>query len=396
MKHYHKNRKPGLLNSSIRLVCFIIFISFSITACKKDAEPQQTNKNVQAQTEEQLMVTWGKPDIVVHKGQSIQSAINKAKKGYTIFIEPGIYKEALLVDKPGIKLIGKVSISGDEVVIKNSGNEEDGIKVTDNGDGFVLANVTVMNFLENGVFLEYADNYIISHVKAINNKQYGIFPFHCNHGLIEFCTATGSSDTGIYVGESSDVKMQFNIAYANVIGLEVENSSFVDVAFNKSYNNAAGMIIDVLPGKDVKTCKEVHIYSNLVYKNNHENFGDSGELEASVPVGTGILLLGADQCVVESNTVTGNNFTGIVTFSTLVLAVIAGVPPEDILGDIEPDPDNNVITGNFLKNNGSNPPVIPDLPLPGVDLLYDGTGTNNCWGKNIYTTSYPSPLPSCN
>lgn len=396
MKNKYKSSKSNLLSSFIQFLCLIIFTSLLMTACKKDAEPLQTNESLQAQSDEQLIAKWGAPSIVVHKGQSIQAAIDKAKQGATIYIEPGIYKETLVVDKPGIKLIGKVLLTGEEVVIKNPGDEEDGIKVLGNGDGFVLANVTVRNFLDNGVFLVNADNYIISHVKAINNKEYGIFPVHCNHGLIESCIATGSADTGIYVGQSSDVKMQFNTAYANVIGLEVENSSNVDVAFNRCYNNVAGMLIDVLPGKDIKTCFDVHIYSNLVSKNNHENFGEPGELEASVPVGTGILLLGADKCVVESNTVTGNNFTGIVTFSTLVLAVIAGVPPEEILADIEPNPDNNVIAANILKNNGSNPPTIPDLPLPGVDLLYDGSGTNNCWKNNIYTTSYPSPLPSCN
>ena len=179
MKSNYKNHRSSLPNASLGFLCFIIFISLSITACKKDAIPGQTNENVQAQTDEQLIVTWGKPDIVVHKGQSIQSAINKAKKGYTIFIDPGIYKEALLVDKPGIKLIGKVSANGDGVVIKNPGDEEYGISVTGNGEDFALAYVTVQNFTEYGVFLDSADNYIISHVKAIDNKEYGIFPVHC-------------------------------------------------------------------------------------------------------------------------------------------------------------------------------------------------------------------------
>jgi hypothetical protein len=54
------------------------------------------------------------------------------------------------------------------------------------------------------------------------------------------------------------------------------------------------------------------------------------------------------------------------------------------------------IRKNVLTRNGFNPPVIPGLPLPGVDLLYDGSGTGNCWKQNSFATSYPSPLPSCN
>jgi len=396
MKHNLK-RKTNLLISSIQFLCLVIFTSLLMPACQKDAEPlQQTDETAQAQSDEQLIAKWGAPSFVVHKGESIQSAIDKAKQGSTIFIEPGIYKEALVVDKPNIKLIGKVSLTGNEVVIKNPGDEEYGISVTPNGDGFVLATVAVQNFEEYGVYLDSADNYIISHVKAINNKDYGIFPVHSKHGLIEFCIVSGSSDTGIYVGQSSDVKIQFNTAFANVQGLEVENSSNVDVAFNQSYNNVCGLSVTLLPGKDVKTSSNIHVYLNHFYNNNHINFGEPDELEANIPVGIGVLLLGTDQTVVENNTITGNDFTGVVVFSTLVLSVIAGVPPEEILGDIEPNPDSNVILGNLLKNNGSNPPTIPDLPLPGVDLLYDGSGTSNCWKNNVYTTSYPSPLPSCN
>jgi parallel beta-helix repeat protein len=186
-------------------------------------------------------------------------------------------------------------------------------------------------------FLTARINYIISNVKAIDNEEYGIFPVHSNHGLIEFCIATGSSDTGIYVGQSSDVKMQFNTAFANVNGLEIENSSDVEASFNQSYHNVLGMLVDLLPGKDVKTSSNIQVRSNHVYNNNHLNFGDSGELESNVPPGIGILVLGSRSNRYEGNPVTGNDFSGITVFSSLVLVVLAGVPPEDF--DIEPNPD---------------------------------------------------------
>src|SRR6185436_16128792 len=93
------------------------------------------------------------------------------------------------------------------------------------GDGFVLKNVTVKNFEENGVFLIRVDNFLLSHVVAINDGEYGLFPVLCNGGVIEHCTATGHTDTGIYVGQSSNVEMSFNDAHGNVQGLEIENSS---------------------------------------------------------------------------------------------------------------------------------------------------------------------------
>jgi parallel beta-helix repeat protein len=392
MKHFFK-QKISLRKPLHVFWVIAITISF-VTGCKKDMAPADSKINAQTQSEDELTAKWGLPDIVVHKGESIQAAVDKAKNGMLILIEPGIYKEAIVVNKPGIKLIGKFSFSN-AVVIKNPGEEKNGIRVRGNGDGFVLANVTVEGFESNGVFLDSADNYIISHVKAVDNEYYGIFPVHCNHGLIEFCIATGSSDTGIYVGQSTDVKMQFNSVYANVNGLEVENSSDVDVVLNQAYDNVAGILVDLLSGKDVKTSKNVRVRFNHLYNNNHVNFGEPGELESFVPSGLGLLILGTDKTIAEQNTINDNQFAGIVVFSTLVLSSLAGIPP-DSLADIEPNPDGVKITKNILRHNGFNPPVIPGLPLPGVDLLYDGSGTNNCWSNNIFKTSYPSPLPSCN
>ena len=396
MKQLNNHLEFNFPKHVINYIIITAFIfSFSV-GCKKDSAPVQSQQSVQAQTNDQLMAKWGIPSIVVHKGESIQAAVNKAKKGSIIFIEPGTYLEAIVVSKPGIQLIGEFSLSGGGVTIKNPGDEEDGVSVTDNGDGFTLANVTVKSFEDNGVLLDSVDNFTIWNVTSVDNDEYGIFPVHCNHGIIEFCTVTGSADTGIYVGQSSDVKIQFNTAYANVSGIEIENSSDIDASFNQSYNNVTGILVDLLPGKQVKTSANIHVHSNHIYNNNHINFGDPEDLASVIPPGMGILVLGTDQTTIDNNNITGNNFTGVTVFSTLVLATIAGIPPEQILADIEPYPNGDKISNNILKNNGAAPPVIPDLPLPGVDLLYDGSGSDNCWSNNIFTSSYPSPLPSCN
>jgi parallel beta-helix repeat protein len=395
MKQLNKHSEFNFLKHVINYIIITALIfSFSV-GCKKDNAPVQSQQSVQAQSNEQLKAKWGLPDMIVHNGESIQAAVSKAKQGAIIFIEPGVYAEAITVSKRGIKLIGESSLNGNGVVIKNPGAEEYGINVTGNGDGFALANVTVKDFTENGVFLDSVDNFIISAVRSVNNKAYGIFPIHCNHGLIEFCIVTGSSDTGIYVGQSSDVKIQFNTAYGNVSGIEIENSSDVDAAFNQSFNNVVGIFVDLLPGKDIKTSTNVHVRLNHCYGNNHINFGEPDDLASVVPTGLGILVLGTDKTVVEQNTINDNEFAGVAVFSTLVLSTIAGIPPDSI-SDIEPNPDGVKISKNILHHNGFNPPVIPGLPLPGVDLLWDGSGTNNCWSDNTFTTSAPSPLPSCN
>jgi len=369
--------------------CFLAFFILGVIllpGCKKDAAPANdepadvTNKAI-ASKQTHL--------IIVHAGGSIQAALNEAGANCLVEIDPGVYKEAIVIDKPGIQLIGK----GKGVIIRNPGDEENGITVTDNGDGFVLRNITIEYFKENGIVLSMVDNFTISHVTAISNGEYGIFPVHSSHGIIEFCIVKGHSDTGIYVGQSSDVKMEFNTAFENVNGLEVENSSNVIVTQNQAFNNVCGVLIDLLPGKDVKVSSNILVKSNRVFNNNHPNFGEPGSLESVVPPGLGILVLGADKTTVENNLVTGNNFAGITVFSTLVLGTLAGIA-SGAFADIDPNPDGTEIAKNFVKKNGAAPPSLP-ISLPGVDLLWDGSGTNNCWQDNIFDSSYPSAMPSC-
>lgn len=362
------------------LFSFLIFFS----ACKKDDKHE---------CDAEKFARGKSRPIIVHKGGSIQTAVDEANPGTVILIEPGIYKGEITITKSGIQLIGMDCFS-EKVIIQNPGDEDCGIMVRKGGDGFVLKNVTVKGFTENGVYLEYIDGFLLSNITAIDNDEYGLYPVHSKNGVIEYCSATGSSDTGIYVGQSEGVEMHDNIAFANVNGLEIENCSYVRAFKNHTYDNVAGILVILLPGLDVKTSSDISVYENKVENNNHINFASpGGGFEALVPSGSGILLVGVDKATIKNNQIDNNNFTGIATVSTVILGALGGLPPE-AFADIEPNPDGAKIVHNQLVNNGTAPPQ--GLPLPGVDLLWDGSGSNNCWKNNSYTTAYPSQLPACN
>ena len=59
----------------------------------------------------------------VAAGSSIQAAIDAAGAGDVIHIRPGLYREALRIDKPGIKIIGQSTAAGG-VVLENPGNAD--------------------------------------------------------------------------------------------------------------------------------------------------------------------------------------------------------------------------------------------------------------------------------
>lgn len=341
------------------------------------------------QKEDLIYLKYGKPDIIVSSGSSIQAAVNKANNGAVILIEPGIYKETLLVSKPGIKLIGK---SEKEVIIENPGDQNNGIRVTEEGDDFTIANLTVQGFQRNGVILIGVNKYLISFVTTKNNGAYGLFPIRSQNGIIEHCTASGHDDTGIYIGQSDGATLKFNTAYGNVNGLNIENCKNVTAIQNQCYDNTAGILVILLPGLNVKESENIQIIQNHVYNNNLPNFARPGGFEAFVPSGSGVLLIGTDNSIIENNTVKENNFMGIAVVSTLVLGQLAGLPPE-AFADIEPLANHVKVIKNISINNGEAPPT--GLPLPAADLLWDGTGTGNCWSNNIFTTSFPQTLPSC-
>ena len=383
-----------LFRKTGRVLAIVFLITIVTTGCKK--EFSQPGRDEAATAASKALSSNGKaPDIIVHAASgSIQAAVDAASPGQIIRIEPGTYNEAVVVNKQGIQLIGLTGADNNGVIIQNPGDEENGITVQDEGDGFVLKNVTVQNFEENGVFLSHVDNFLLSHVITINNGEYGLFPLFCKNGVVEHCSATGHTDTGIYIGQSESVTLQYNVAFANVNGLEIENCTDIIVSKNQSYDNVCGIIVVLLPGLTQKTSANISVSNNHVYGNNHINFADPGAgFESFVPSGAGILVVGVDNVTVKDNNIKDNNFVGVATVSTLILGALAGLPPE-AFGDIEPNPDGAKIIGNVLGNNGTAPPV--GLPLPGVDLLWDGSGTNNCWSNNHYSTSYPSPLPVCN
>jgi len=237
---------------------------------------------------------------------------------------------------------------------------------------------------------------LLSHVTAIGNntEEFGLFVQYCSNGTIEHCEATGHTDTGIYVGQSSNVVISKNEAHDNVNGIEIENCTNVSAEKNHSYHNVVGIMSVLLPGLVEKYSTNITISKNVVEDNNHDNFAKPGELEDAVPSGTGIFIVGTNNTVVLDNRITGNKFVGVAVVSTLILGSLLNPPlPPEAFADIEPNPDGVEVIGNHLENNGYNPPQ--GLPLPGVDLLWDGSGSNNCWSRNHYTTSFPSSLPAC-
>jgi len=369
------------MSRPISVVCALLAIAACDTADGPIAPPTGLSAD-----------RFGRPDIVVHPGGSIQAAVAGAAPGSVIRIEPGTYREAVTVNTPRLALVGALDPRGAGVVIENPGGADNGITVNASAQGFALVNVTVRGFDENGIKLSSVDGFLLSQVTAVDDGEYGLYPVHSSNGVIERCRASGHDDTGIYVGQSHDVTIRQSVTFANVNGIEVENSKRVTAIANDTYDNVVGILVVLLPHLEDTVTSDVLLAGNRVHDNNHPNFAPAGDLASFVPTGSGILVVGADRTKVEGNTVSGNQFTGIAVGSTLLLGLLAGLPP-DYFADIEPNPDHDAIEENVVTGNGTVPSPVPFLPA--ADLLWDGSGTGDCWSANTFVTSAPPDLPAC-
>ena len=107
------------------------------------------------------------------------------------------------------------------------------------------------------------------------------------------------------------------------------------------------------------------------------------------PVRERIAVVAADANQVDHNQVHGNNSFGII-YVVNVCNAFHLTPGQCAALGIDPNPDRNHIMFNKATGNGAAPD--PGLaPLPGADLLWDGTGSANCWAHNIASSAFPRP-----
>src|SRR4030095_16965015 len=131
MKNLQQFSKPNFMFIKTKWVFDIVFsIANVMIGCKKEFSPQSSDEAVTA-TAKALSSEGKAPDIIVHAGGSIQSAVAAANPGQIINIEPGTYNEAVTVNKQGIQLIGLTGSNNNGVIIQNPGDEENGITVGD-------------------------------------------------------------------------------------------------------------------------------------------------------------------------------------------------------------------------------------------------------------------------
>ncbi|MFY8275550.1 parallel beta-helix domain-containing protein [Pseudoalteromonas sp. SSDWG2] len=280
---------------------------------------------------------------VVNDGQSIMAAVQGAQPGDTIQVMPGTYHETVYIDKDDIRIIGVIK-DGKRATLDGQGVLNDAFLYS--GNNFVVENFLITKYKGNGVMGQAGNNFEIRNNIIEDTGVYGIFPQLGKNGIVEYNVISGIEDAAIYVGMSDNIHVAHNDVFGNVAGIEIENSRHAIVENNNVYNNAGGILAFITPGLPIKTTYDVIIRNNFIYDNNHVNFGAPGSMVASIPSGTGILIMASDDVVVENNIIKDNKTTGIL------ITDHANAPGVTTDPESDPNPDGIKILNNMMYHNG--------------------------------------------
>lgn len=203
-----------------------------------------------------------------------------------------------------------------------------------------------------------------------DNGAYGLYPVNCTNVLIEGAIARGASDAGIYVGQSRNIIVRDSLAEFNVAGIEIENSYNADVTGNTATRNTGGVLVFDLPGLPQQGGHSVRVFENVIVNNDTPNFAPEGNIVATVPTGTGVLIM-ANRDV----HVFGNEIGGHGTANVIITAY------RDSISDAayNPLPRNIMVRNNRFGAAGFAPAgdlaALAAAGVPLTDVLWDGADT---------------------
>ena len=252
-------------------------------------------------------------------------------------IEKQLQEELILVEDGGsvtlpegyFKFKGSLSLEGkNNVTIKGAGMGKTVLNFkgqTDGAEGLTIADCknlvlegfSIQDTKGDGIKARQVNGIVFREVATewtngplTTNGAYGLYPVMCENVLIEKCVASGASDAGIYVGQSRQIIVRHNVAKYNVAGIEIENCLYADVYENEAFKNTGGVLVFDMPDLS-QTGGFVNVYNNNIYNNNLRNFAPEGNIVATVPPGTGVMVVATSHVDIYDNDIEDNKTMGV-------------------------------------------------------------------------------------
>ncbi len=301
--------------------------------------------------------------------ERLQAALIDARPGDTVRLAAGRFEltDGLSLDVANVTVKG----AGEGKTIldfKGQMAAGEGLMITSNG--VTVRDLTVVDAKGDAIKAKGVDQISFLHLSVdwsgppkAGNGAYGVYPVSSTNVLIDGVTVRGASDAGIYVGQSKNIVVKNSVAHFNVAGIEIENSMNADVHDNLSTHNAGGILVFDLPNLPQQGGHSHRVFHNKIVDNDTQNFAPKGNIVASVPTGTGVMVMANHDVHVFDNAISGNATAAII---------LAGYKLQIRDAKYEPLPTDIVIRGNQLGRNGWAPEIegMTGMALP--PILWDG------------------------
>ncbi len=327
--------------------------------------------------------------------QKLQTQLITIQNGDTLDLPEGnfMFTKGLAMDGKSNILIRGKGINKTVLSFKNQIEGAQGLLIS-NGKNIVLEDFSIEDAKGDNLKINDTHGITLRRISSVwsegpktENGAYALYPVLCKQVLIEECIAAGSSDAGIYVGQSDSVIIRNNKAYWNVAGIESENSRWVEIYGNEAYENTGGLLVFDLPGL-TQYGHSTKMYQNHIHDNNHENFAAKGNIVASIPPGTGIMILATHNLEMTENKVINNKTVGVGIISyDLVVALNEGEEEQEAaIGGVQTT--NNNYKTDSLYN-----------PYPYKIFIHKNEFDNDHWfpsldhdiGKLFFMKSFMNP-----
>lgn len=297
--------------------------------------------------------------------EKIQTALLDAKPGDVVEIAAGRYElsDGLSLDVDNVTVKG----AGPEATVlsfKGQKGAGEGLLIT--SDQVTVRDLGVEDTRGDGLKAKGSDRISFVNVRVEwtggpkeTNGAYGVYPVSSTNVLIDKAVVKGASDAGIYVGQSKNIVVKNSRAEFNVAGIEIENSYNADVFDNVATKNTGGILVFDLPNLPQMGGHSHRIYRNRIVQNDTPNFAPKGNIVASVPVGTGVMVMANKNVHVFDNEIDGNQ-------SAAVMLVSYTQKFDD--KTYNPLPRDVVVRGNRMGKNGYDP------KFAGAEILAKAVG----------------------
>lgn len=294
--------------------------------------------------------------------ETIQGAVDAAASGSTIVVAPGHYKGDVTITTDDLILRG---VDRYRTVLDGDDERDTGILV-DGAANVTVANLTVREFVTDGVSFVDSYRYMAKGIDAIDNRMHGISATRSYEGVMRASFGWGSGEAAFYVADCMGCGALLDRVEgrASHAGIAAVNATGVTVRYSSAVGDGVGIALLSRSGGATAPGRGALLVDNFVNGDRAPEMPPLRSAETfGIPRGTGIWLAGVSGTVVRSNRLYDLDGYGI-----LVSASADGFEPRG----------NTVVENSILEGER------------GV-LAWDGAGADNCFERN--ETARPAAPP---